>query len=129
MVGLGQPGLTGSFSGSRQAVSLPTSQQRVLHEIEVDLRGCEPRLVSMFAIFTRLTRDDGLPHTESLRPPGVRLGRIVTLTVILGLTALFVFMAVINAAGPGCRPVAGPHPSAKISAQSCQSAQPPPGHL
>jgi hypothetical protein len=129
MVGLGQPGLTGYFPGSRQVVSLPASQQRVLHEIEDDLRGCEPRLVSMFAIFTRLTRDDGLPRSESLRPPAAGLRRTITQAVILGLMALFVFMAVIDSAGPGCSPVSGPQGSAKISAQSCQSAQQPPGHL
>jgi len=53
-------------------VSLPASQQQVLDRIETDLEGCEPRLWSMFAIFTRLTRDEGAPRTESLQQEGWR---------------------------------------------------------
>ena len=46
---------------------MPVSQQRVLEGIESALEGGEPRLRSMFAIFARLTRDDGVPRTEALR--------------------------------------------------------------
>ena len=63
-----------AFAGQWTVVSLPVSQQRVLERIESDLNGCEPRLVSMFAIFTRLTRNEGAPRTESL-PSGISFRR------------------------------------------------------
>jgi hypothetical protein len=47
---------------------LPTDQRRVLDRTESDLEGGEPRLRSMFVIFTRLTRAKGAPRTESLQP-------------------------------------------------------------
>lgn len=47
-------------------MSLPACQQRVLDTIENVLQKREPRLASMFAMFTRLTRGEGLPRTERL---------------------------------------------------------------
>jgi hypothetical protein len=49
-------------------MSLPACQERVLHGMETALRTCEPRLASLFAIFTRLTRDEEIPRTEQLEP-------------------------------------------------------------
>ncbi len=48
-------------------MSLPPSQRRTLEAIECRLRIREPRLVSMFAIFTRLTEDEAVPHTETIQ--------------------------------------------------------------
>ena len=85
----------------------------------------------MFAIFTRLTRDEGAPRTESLDPKrgltgAVRLTgtvrTIIVVPLILGLMALFGFMAV-SSATHGCRPEAGIHGTA--GTVSCQSAQEP----
>jgi hypothetical protein len=47
-------------------MSLPACQERALHGMETALRACEPRLASLFAIFTRLTRDEEIPRTEQL---------------------------------------------------------------
>jgi Protein of unknown function (DUF3040) len=47
-------------------MSLPAGQQRVLDTIEESLQASEPRLASMFAIFTRLTRGEALAATERL---------------------------------------------------------------
>jgi hypothetical protein len=47
-------------------MSLPACQERVLRGIESALRRGEPRLASIFAIFTRLTGDEELPRTEQL---------------------------------------------------------------
>jgi hypothetical protein len=120
-------------------VSLPASQQQVLDRIESDLEGCEPRLRSMFAIFTRLTRDDGAPHTELLRPGSHRIrwtspdGKltgtartIIGIPLILGLLAFFVFMAVSSSAVHACLPESGIHGVARPAI--CQSAQQPPAH-
>jgi hypothetical protein len=49
-------------------MSLPACQERILSGIENALRACEPHLASRFAIFTRLTRDEEIPHTEQLVP-------------------------------------------------------------
>src|ERR1035438_5963950 len=56
-------------------VSLPPKQQRVLDRIESILRDSDPRLMAMFVIFTRLTRDEEMPRLEELR---ARLGRLRT---------------------------------------------------
>jgi len=118
-------------------VSLPAGQQQVLDRIESDLEGGEPRLRSMFAIFTRLTRDDGAPRTESLRPgghrfpwaaPGGRLAgtvrMIIAIALILSLVTFFMFMAVTGSGTRGCLPGAGVHGVAR--AASCQSTPQPP---
>jgi len=113
-------------------VSLPVSQQRVLAGIENALEGGEPQLGSMFAIFTRLTRDEGAPRTEALPEETFPwlAGRltatwraVIAVPVILGLVTLFVLTAISSSAPQGCRP--GPVISRTVS---CQSAQGPEGH-
>jgi hypothetical protein len=47
-------------------MSLPASQARTLADIEQGLHAREPRLAAMFAIFTRLTHDEMLPHRETI---------------------------------------------------------------
>jgi hypothetical protein len=99
------------FPGQWTVVSLPVSQQRVLYRIESALEGGEPRLRSMFAIFTRLTRDDGAPRTESLPPRAsvrrawltARRRAIVAVPVLLGLAALLIFLAVSGPTAHPCR--------------------------
>jgi hypothetical protein len=115
-------------------VSLPAGQQQVPDRIENDLEGCEPRLKSMFAIFTRLTRDEGAPRTESLRPEGRHrrwtwpdhgltgtLCVVIAVPLVLGLAALFVFLAISSSAAHGCRSAAGPHAVAIARTASCES--------
>jgi len=48
-------------------VSLPVSQERVLDRIEGLLRDSDPRLMALFTIFTRLTREEEMPRIEELR--------------------------------------------------------------
>lgn len=118
-------------------MSLPAAQQRVLSRIETELEGGEPRLRSMFAIFTRLTRDDGAPRTESLRtqgwwtrPAGGLTGvarAVIAVPLVLGLLTLFVFMAINSSAVHGCRPMV--HGAVRpASCESVQSVQQLPGH-
>lgn len=47
-------------------MSLPARQQRKLEEIEGGLTGSDPRLRSLFAIFTRLTRGEAMPWFEEV---------------------------------------------------------------
>jgi len=47
-------------------MTLPASQQHLLDGIAGELRTTEPRLAGMFAVFTRLTKDEALPWAEQL---------------------------------------------------------------
>jgi hypothetical protein len=114
-------------------VSLPAGQKQVLDRIETDLEGCEPKLRSMFAIFTRLTRDDGAPRTESLPPRWTwphrgltaTLCTIMVVSLALGLAVFFVLAAISNSVAPGCQRMATPI----RAAASCQSAKMPGARL
>jgi hypothetical protein len=88
----------------------------------------------MFAIFTRLTIDDGAPRTESLQhvafPRRIwrrsRIAAEVALAVplALGIVALIAFLAVSSAGVHSCRPVAGaPYIAVGNPVLACQTAQ------
>ena len=47
-------------------MSLPARQLHKLKEIEGGLTGSDPRLRSLFAIFTRLTRGEAMPWFEEV---------------------------------------------------------------
>jgi hypothetical protein len=59
-------------------MSLPTGQQRVLESIEGKLAESDPRLVSLFSIFTRLTLSEAMPWIEqvAVRPVADRLAAL-----------------------------------------------------
>jgi hypothetical protein len=48
-------------------MSLPARQLQKLKEIEGGLTGSDPRLRSLFTIFTRLTRGEAMPWFERCR--------------------------------------------------------------
>jgi hypothetical protein len=48
-------------------MGLPVRQRRVLERIESALRGSDPKLAALYAIFARLTRDEEMPRAEQLR--------------------------------------------------------------
>ena len=60
-------------------MSLPPGQLRVLERIEGKLSESDPRLVSLFMIFTRLTRAERMPWIEQVRarPIAYRIARMV----------------------------------------------------
>ena len=59
-------------------MSLPIGQQRDLESIEGKLAESDPRLVSLFSIFTRLTLTEKMPWIEqiAIRPVAYRLGAL-----------------------------------------------------
>jgi hypothetical protein len=120
-------------------MGLPARQLRVLERIEGTLRGSDPRLASLYAIFSRLTRDEEMPRVEQVRHGVTRLlarvGHISTavhartrIRLVPRQPALLFFPLVLALAvasvvliarsGPGCtpaRPAAGAHTVAKSS--------------
>jgi hypothetical protein len=48
-------------------MGLPVRQRRVLERIESALRGSDPKLAAIYAIFARLNRDEEMPRAEQLR--------------------------------------------------------------
>jgi hypothetical protein len=48
-------------------MGLPVRQRMVLDRMDRTLRGTEPRLTALYAIFGRLTRDEEMPRFEQLR--------------------------------------------------------------
>lgn len=97
-------------------MSLPACQQRVLDHIENTLQRREPRLASMFAMFTRLNKNEGAPRTETLEP--ARWWATVwglarrPPAVLIPLTLLMVMFAVIigmSSPPVSCPPASGPH--------------------
>jgi hypothetical protein len=48
-------------------MGLPVRQRRVLERIESALRGSDPKLAALYAIFARLNRDEEMPRIEQLR--------------------------------------------------------------
>jgi hypothetical protein len=48
-------------------MGLPVGQRKHLDRIESSLRASDPRLASLFTIFTRLNRDEEMPAMEQLR--------------------------------------------------------------
>ena len=47
-------------------MSMPTRQERILSRMAHSLHASEPHLTSMFAIFTKLARDEDMPQLEAL---------------------------------------------------------------
>jgi hypothetical protein len=55
-------------------MSLPTRQERILGRMAHSLHASEPHLTSMFAIFTKLTRDEHMPRLEALDASSLPVG-------------------------------------------------------
>ena len=101
-------------------MGLPASKLRVIDRIEEALKWREPRLVSMFAIFTRLNLGERLPWIEALETvpwwsPRRYRGRMparavlfFSLAIALILSAVFIGM---SQSTDNCRPPLTPHAS------------------
>jgi hypothetical protein len=99
-------------------MSLPVSEERTLSGIEQRLLSRDPRLKSLFAIFTRLTRYEAMPAIEQLRrrrwhPPA---GAVILLAIAL-LAGVIVLGSLGSASG--CGPA---QPSASTAAHPAAGA-------
>ena len=119
-------------------MGLPASQQRVLNEIESKLGEADPRLHSMFRVFTRLTERDAMPGQEAIptsRFPGAvsargrrsqRHGLRLRPSILLptALTAIMCALTAVLGVAGGHRPTVGtstPAAGQTIVKTSCQS--------
>jgi len=110
-------------------MSLPTRQLRKLEEIEGGLTGSDPRLRSLFAIFTRLTRGEAMPWFEqvTVRPIADGLAaarggaRRIARRPAARVKALLLLPAMLGALVCGIMIAAGVHGRAATSV----SAKPP----
>jgi hypothetical protein len=119
-------------------MNLPIHQERILGRLAHSLDASEPHLTSMFAIFTKLTRDEDMPRLEALdawsvpfwrwrqrltQPrrerraaksaaaayaPGARLRAILLVPIMLAALAPAVFLALGSRSMSRCGPVARP---------------------
>jgi hypothetical protein len=107
-------------------MSLPVSEERTLTDIEQALLYRDPRLKSLFAIFTRLTRHEAMPALEQLRRRRRRWQPSPGAAILVAI-ALLVGAIVIGSLGStkGCGPAqpaasTAAHPSAAApAAQGC----------
>jgi hypothetical protein len=108
-------------------VSLPTRQQSVLNGMGRALEARDPGLASMFAIFARLTRNDGPPPMERLvggpNPVVVNLRAAVRwarataaipIVLVAALMAAIIALGIATSSGRVC-------PSAASTSHSWQS--------
>ncbi|HUA28463.1 MAG TPA: DUF3040 domain-containing protein [Streptosporangiaceae bacterium] len=103
-------------------MSLPASEARVLTGIEAGLLARDPRFRSLFAIFTRLTRQEAMPTREQLRRTRWRLRPGPVIFIALALVLVGVVLG--SLAGPArlCS-AAQKHPAAAGgAARSCTPA-------
>jgi hypothetical protein len=107
-------------------MSLPVSEVRTLTNIEQALLSRDPRLKSLFAIFTRLTRHEAMPTIEQLRrrrwhPP---TGAVVVLAIALiaGVIVMGSFASARGCGGPSATTAA--HPSASAPSAANQGCSP-----
>ena len=108
-------------------MTLPASQQHALDAIDEVFQSAEPRLATMFGVFTHLTRQEAMPGVETLPPgrwwtryrlpgrpyrPGRqhpkradrRLGRVVLLPLLLIAAVGLLISSLVSTgtAGRGC---------------------------
>jgi hypothetical protein len=68
-------------------MSLRACEQRALNRIEETLHAGDPRLRSLFMIFSRLTRHQAMPSTEQVTP-GPRTSLLRTIAIPIALAAV-----------------------------------------
>ncbi len=126
--------MTGSFPGSWARVSLPSYQQSLLNGMDRVLESRDPRLASMFAIFARLTREDGPPRTEQLAASpklalralrsAARLAKAsatIPIVLVACLMAAIIALGLATSSGAAC-PSTTVRQAGQFRTSVCQSA-------
>jgi hypothetical protein len=116
-------------------VSLPTYQQSLLNGIDRALQARDPRLASMFTVFTRLTRDDGPPQTERLaRGPSTaavafrrsvrwaRASAAVPIVLVASLMVAIIVLGIVTAGESTCPTTPVHHHAVAARSSACPSS-------
>ena len=82
-------------------MSLPVAQERTLTSIEQALQFRDPRLNSLFSIFTRLTRQEAMPTIEQIRQQRWRPQPGAVVLVVVALLVCAIVVGSLSSAG-GC---------------------------
>jgi len=85
-------------------MSLSASEVRALSRIEQALLSRDPRLRSLFSIFTRLTSQEAMPAREQIRPRGWRPhpGTVILIAAVLAVSMIIV--GAFNSPSRACAP-------------------------
>jgi hypothetical protein len=110
-------------------MSLPASEERALTRIEQMLLSRDPRLKSLFGIFTRLTGQEAMPATEQLQPRRWRLHSAPVIAIVLALVVGVIVVTSLTTAPvhtcgtpqPGFGVVAQPASNTSASNTSAQA--------
>ena len=100
-------------------MSLSASEARALTRIERSLLSRDPRLRSLFSIFTRLTWREAMPAREQLRRPRWRTQPGVVIAIALALAVAMVVVGAIVSPPRGCAPARLGPTIAKALAPGC----------
>lgn len=100
-------------------MGLPAGQQSLLNGMDRALQARDPRLASMFAMFSLLAGEDGPPPAERLAPsPGpfagwlrglarrARAAASIPIVLAVGLMAAVIALGVATSGWKGCSPAA-----------------------
>lgn len=115
-------------------VSLSSYQQSLLNGMDRALEARDPRLAAMFALFTRLTREDGPPRTERLAsrpslwrrlllvPPRVaKASAAIPIVLVAGLMAAIIALGIVTSQASPCPPASADHVK-QVRTAICQSS-------
>jgi Protein of unknown function (DUF3040) len=100
-------------------MSLPPSEQQVLLRIERTLQSRDPRLMSIFAAFTRLTRHEAMPGIEQLRRTTWWLRSSIVIPVTLMLLVGIIVVGMLSGLSRTCGPVRPTPGVAGAAARAC----------
>jgi Protein of unknown function (DUF3040) len=104
-------------------MSLPARQQQVLDRIDRALGTADPGLAGIFATFTRLTADDGMPAVEAIRPRSRR--PVVLMSVMTAAAVAGIVLGALTGTS-GCIPTLG---NGHVANSSTRSVMCRPAHI
>jgi hypothetical protein len=123
------------MQGQWMPVSLPSYQQSLLDGMDRALEARDPRLASMFAIFARLTRDEGPPlHERMTRGPNwimlrvratarwARASAAFPIVLVGCLMLAIVLLGLTTASGRPCARVTATHQVMPAKSTACPAS-------
>jgi Protein of unknown function (DUF3040) len=100
-------------------MSLPTSEHQALLGIEQILQTRDPRLKSLFATFTRLTRHEAMPAREQIPRRKWWLQSSIVIPVTLMLLAGLIAVAALTGLTRACGPVRSAPGAVTYASRGC----------